>query len=144
MIGDLFNFRGINWWTLLGGLGLNFIIVTVVALVGAGMGVGENTLYGQIGLPLMLVAVFLGCGLAGFIVAKIADVGWKVPTKLLGNYDRIVDVYDPQLANDKNFGLTLSLLSQFMTHQGLYRENRLQQLLPSAGPPGGADDDVAI
>ena len=78
------------------------------------------------------------------IVAKLADVGWKAPTKLMGNYDRIVDVYDSRLANDKNFGLTLALLSQFMTHQRLYRENRLQQILPTSGPPAGADDDVAI
>lgn len=78
------------------------------------------------------------------IVAKIADIGWKVPTKLLGNYDRVVDVYDTRLAHDKNFGLTLCLLSQFMTHQNLYRENRLQQTLPTGGPPAGADDDVAL
>jgi hypothetical protein len=76
-------------------------------------------------------------------VAKIADVWWKAATKLAGNYDRIVDVYDPRLAADKNFGLTLCLLSQFMTRQALYRENRLQQILPTT-TPGGADDDVAL
>ena len=29
MFRELLNFRGINWWTLLGGLGLNFLVATL-------------------------------------------------------------------------------------------------------------------
>jgi hypothetical protein len=77
---DLFNFDGINWWTLLGGLGLNFVITAIIAIAGAYLGTNEATaaFYGQFGPPIMVLVVFVACVGAGFITAKIAD---DVPTK---------------------------------------------------------------
>ena len=80
MFGDLLNFRGINWWTLLGGMGFNFLVATLSALVGAYLGANEGTaeLYAQFGSALLILIIFLGCLLAGFITGKIAD---DVPLK---------------------------------------------------------------
>jgi hypothetical protein len=80
MFSDLFNFRGINWWTLVGGLGLNFVISTFTSLFGAYLATNESTsaMYGQFGILLMGVLLFIACGLAGFVIAKIAD---DVPIK---------------------------------------------------------------
>jgi FtsH-binding integral membrane protein len=77
---DLFNFNGINWWTLLGGLGLNFVITAIIAIAGAYLGTNEATaeFYGRYGPPIMVIVVFVACVGAGFITAKIAD---DVPTK---------------------------------------------------------------
>ena len=80
---------------------------------------------------------------AGRIVAKVTDDPKTVLTKLLGNHNRIVDVYDPQLASDENFGSLLCAVSRFLTHQRKYRRNRIQEVLPAAAPFGGADVDVA-
>jgi hypothetical protein len=80
MFSELFNLRGINWWTLLGGIGMNFIITIFLALSGAYLGLVEETAeaYAEFGLPAIVLALFLACGLAGFIVARIAD---DVPVK---------------------------------------------------------------
>lgn len=79
----------------------------------------------------------------GAIVAKVADDAWTVPAKPFGNYNRIVDLYDANLAKDENFGAMLCAFSRFLTHQHMYRHNRLQEALPAGMPFGGADVDVA-
>ena len=75
MFSEMFNFRGINWWTLLGGLGLNFVITVFASIGGAYLSSNEATLelYQQIGPPAMVLIIFLACGFSGFITAKIAD-----------------------------------------------------------------------
>jgi fucose 4-O-acetylase-like acetyltransferase len=80
MFRDLFNFRGINWWTLLGGLGFNVLIVIFVGLGGAYFGVTESTteFYQRFGAPVIILVIFLACGLSGFITGKLAD---DVPVK---------------------------------------------------------------
>jgi hypothetical protein len=80
MFSELFNFRGINWWTLLGGLGLNFVFTLFTAGGGAYLASQESTagFYQELGAPIMVLVIFLGCGLAGYIVGKIAD---DVPLK---------------------------------------------------------------
>jgi len=72
---SLLNFEGINWWTLLGGLGLNFVIMVFTSIAGAYLAVNESTadFYTKFGPPLMVMWIFVVCGLAGFIVGKIAD-----------------------------------------------------------------------
>ena len=80
MFKDLFNLKGINWWTLLGGLGLNFMISVTIAL--AGTYLAQHAVYGatyeRIGQPAVMLLMFLLCGVAGFGIAKIAD---NVPLK---------------------------------------------------------------
>jgi hypothetical protein len=80
MLRNLLTFDRVNWWVLLGGLGLNFIISIFSSLVGAYLAVAEDTasFYVQYGPPLMLLAVFLACGVAGWIVAKIS---YEVPIR---------------------------------------------------------------
>lgn len=80
MFRDLCNFRGINWWTLLGGLGFNFVITMLLSLAGSYFALNEGTaeLYATLGPLLMMLAIFLFCGLSGFITGKIAD---DVPLK---------------------------------------------------------------
>ena len=75
MLRHLFSFDGINWWTLLGGLGLNFVLTLFAALGGAYLSANPATaeFYGQFGDALMIVVIFVVCGLAGFVVGKIAD-----------------------------------------------------------------------
>jgi len=75
VLNSLFNFQGVNWWVLLGGMGMNFIITMVYALLGAYLGSNEATAdkYAQIGPPVMVLAIFLSCILAGFIAGKLAD-----------------------------------------------------------------------
>ncbi|MFH1086870.1 MAG: hypothetical protein V1772_14065, partial [Chloroflexota bacterium] len=75
MLNNLLNFQGVNWWTLLGGMGLNFVITIVFSIAGAYFGSNEATLnvYAQVGPPLLVLGVFLGCLLAGFITGKLAD-----------------------------------------------------------------------
>ena len=75
MFKQLLNFDGINWWTLLGGLGLNFVITVFTSIGGAYLAVNKSTagFYTQFGPPLMIIWIFLACGLAGYIVGKIAD-----------------------------------------------------------------------
>jgi hypothetical protein len=75
MLRHLFSFDGINWWTLLGGLGLNFVLTLFAALGGAYLSANPATaeFYGQFGDALMIVVIFVLCGLAGFVVGKIAD-----------------------------------------------------------------------
>jgi hypothetical protein len=75
----------------------------------------------------------------GKIVAKISDT--QVPLKLFGSYNRVIHIYDMDLANDEGFGSLLCCFSQFLTHQQAYRELRLQQSMPlSAGYNGGDMD----
>lgn len=64
------------------------------------------------------------------IVAKISDAPWMIWSKPFGNYNSIVDVYEPLLADNENFGTLLCAFSRFLTHQRKYRENRLQEVLP--------------
>ena len=80
MLRELFNFQGINWWTLLGGMGLNFVITLFGSLAGAYFATNEATTeaYQQHGALLMMLAMFIACGLAGFVIARIAD---DVPVK---------------------------------------------------------------
>ena len=75
MFRNLLNLEGINWWTLLGGLGLNFVIATGISITSAVLSEIETTkdFYQRYGLPLVVLAIFLACGFAGYIVAKIAD-----------------------------------------------------------------------
>lgn len=72
---SLMNFDGINWWTLLAGLGLNFVIMIFTSIGGAYFSVNESTagFYTNFGPPLMVVWIFLACGIAGWIVGKVAD-----------------------------------------------------------------------
>lgn len=75
MLRDLLNFRGVNWWTLLGGIGLNFVISTFLGLFGTYLAANDATaeLYARFGAPLMVLAIFgLAVG-AGWVVGKIAD-----------------------------------------------------------------------
>ncbi len=80
MLRHLFSFDRINWWTLLGGLGLNFVIATFSSLIGAYYASVEHTaeFYATYGPPLMVLGVFVTCGIAGWIIAKISD---DVPIK---------------------------------------------------------------
>jgi len=80
MFKELFNFRGVNWWTLFGGIGLNFVITLFISLAGAYFATegAMSEAYQQYGALLMTLAIFIGCGLAGFVIAKIAD---DVPIK---------------------------------------------------------------
>ncbi len=75
MFKNLLNFQGINWWTLLGGLGLNFVIVTGISIGGLYLSVNEATanFYQNYGPILVILLIFLACGLAGYVVARIAD-----------------------------------------------------------------------
>lgn len=63
---------------------------------------------------------------AGAVAARIRETTFV--TKLIGNYDREVDVYDPQLAEADSFGRLLCLLSEYITHSRLYERNRLNNL----------------
>ncbi|MFO7918755.1 MAG: hypothetical protein R6V13_11835 [Anaerolineae bacterium] len=80
MFSDLFNFEGINWWTLLGGIGLNFIITMISSIGGAYLAQNKGTaeFYRNFGSPLMILVIFAGCIVAGFVTGKIAD---NVPVK---------------------------------------------------------------
>ena len=75
MFKNLLNLEGINWWTLLGGLGLNFVIATIVSIGSIYLGANEATadFYQRYGPILLVLVIFLACGFAGYIVAKIAD-----------------------------------------------------------------------
>ena len=74
MLRNLLSFDGINWWTLLGGLGLNFIISMGLSLTGTFLAsAGEEGWYAQLGAPLMVLAMFLLGLAAGWLIAKIAD-----------------------------------------------------------------------
>ncbi len=72
---SLLNFEGINWWTLLGGLGLNFVITVFTSIGGFYLASNEGTqsFYANFGPPLMVVWIFLVCALAGYITGKVAD-----------------------------------------------------------------------
>jgi hypothetical protein len=80
MFKDLLNSEGINWWTLLGGLGLNFMITVLLGLASIYFqAVGpEGGFFTNFGAPLVVLAFFLACTLGGFIVGKIAG---DVPVK---------------------------------------------------------------
>jgi MFS family permease len=75
MLRHLFSFEGVNWWTLLGGLGLNFVLTLFASLGGAYLSTNPPTadFYARFGAPLMIIVVFLLCGVAGFITGKISD-----------------------------------------------------------------------
>lgn len=77
---DMFNLRGINWWMLLGGVGLNLFISLMSALVGTYLAVNDTTaaFYETYGQPLMMLAVFILCGGAGFLISRLSD---DVPLK---------------------------------------------------------------
>ena len=67
----------------------------------------------------------------GSYVAKIADT--STVTKMFGNYDSAVDIYDATLADDTAFGQLLCLFSQFLTHKRQYMSYRLDHML-TKGP----------
>jgi hypothetical protein len=75
MFKNLFNLEKINWWILLGGIALNLTIVLTVGLLNAYVANHEATAetYRQIGGPILLLVIFLACGLAGYLVGKMAD-----------------------------------------------------------------------
>ncbi len=75
MFKNLFNLEKINWWILLGGIALNLTIVLTVGLVNAYVANHEATAeaYRQFGGPILLLIIFLACGLAGYLVGKMAD-----------------------------------------------------------------------
>jgi|YNPNPStandDraft_1061719.scaffolds.fasta_scaffold75283_2 uncharacterized protein YacL len=74
MFKQLLNFEGINWWTLLGGLGLNFIITILVGLLSIYLQATspEGGFFAMFGAPIMVLIFFLACTLGGFIVGKVA------------------------------------------------------------------------
>jgi hypothetical protein len=80
MLNQLLNFQGINWWTLLGGIGLNFCITVFTMFVGAYLNANEATspFYNQFGPLLVVLFTFLVSVGAGWVTAKIAD---DVPIK---------------------------------------------------------------
>ena len=80
MFQDIFNMKAINWWTLLGGLGLNFMLSLMVALGGSYLAQHPQYAapYEAYGQPVIMLVIFVLCGLSGFAVAKIAD---NVPLK---------------------------------------------------------------
>ncbi|MGI6376757.1 MAG: hypothetical protein ACOX3S_12250 [Anaerolineae bacterium] len=80
MFQDMFNTKGINWWTLLGGLGLNFVLSLMVALGGSYLAQHAEfgAAYEAYGQPIIMLVIFVLCGLSGFTIAKIAD---NVPLK---------------------------------------------------------------
>jgi len=75
MFRDMLNFKGINWWTMVGGLGTFFISSMGLSLLGTYFATtsGENGWYPQFGAPLMVLLAFVIGGLAGWLIAKIAD-----------------------------------------------------------------------
>ncbi len=72
---DLFNFRGVNWWVLLGGLGSNFIVFVIFGLGGAYLAMNEGTaaFYQTYGPVLMVLVIFVACVLTGWVTGKISD-----------------------------------------------------------------------
>lgn len=76
------------------------------------------------------------------IAAKIADVPWLVPTKLFGNQDRIIDIYDPRIASDDCIGGLLCGFSKYLSNQRKYVENRCQEAEPEGIGFAGADADA--
>ena len=91
MLKGLLNFQRINWWVLLSAFGLNFFVSAMSALLGAYLAStpSSEVFYQQFGQPLMLLAIFVVCGLIGFIISRIAD---DVPVKhaLLGGFGAAV------------------------------------------------------
>ncbi|MHB0857956.1 MAG: hypothetical protein ACYC5M_10340 [Anaerolineae bacterium] len=75
MLKNLLNFQGVNWWVLVGGMGFNFIITLLTSLAGAYLATAESSagFYAAYGAPIMLLAVFLLTGLAGYVIGKISD-----------------------------------------------------------------------
>jgi len=75
MFKNLFNLRKANWWLLFGGIALNLMIVLAVGLMNAYVANHEATaeFYSQIGGAVLLLFLFLACGLAGFFIGKTAD-----------------------------------------------------------------------
>ena len=75
MFRDLFNFKGINWWTLLGGLGSFFMSSMALSILGSYLSgrLGEQGWYAQLGAPLMVLLAFLLGIIVGWVIAKIAD-----------------------------------------------------------------------
>jgi hypothetical protein len=76
----MFSFQRINWWTLVGGVGLNLFISVMTVLVSIFLSLDEKPkpFYMQFGPALIMLAVFLLCGLAGFVISRLAD---DVPLK---------------------------------------------------------------
>ena len=68
----------------------------------------------------------------GRIVAKIVET--SILSKLAGNYDSRIDIYDERLANDPAFGQVMSLFSQFLTHESMYRDHRLKNVQAPVPP----------
>lgn len=74
MLKYLFSFEGINWWTLLGSLGLNFFVSLLAAGLGMFLGTNPGTadFYTRFGAPLTIVVYFILAGVAGYVTGKIA------------------------------------------------------------------------
>ncbi len=80
MLKNMLSFDGINWWTLVGGVGLNFIISMMSSLLGAYLVINEGTreFYQRYGMALMMLGIFLVTILSGYILSKISH---DVPLK---------------------------------------------------------------
>lgn len=75
MLRYLFSLDRVNLWVLLGGAGLNLLIALSSSLVSAYFALAgdERGPLQPLLPPLMLLGVFLACGLAGWIIAKISE-----------------------------------------------------------------------
>ncbi|MFO7696935.1 MAG: hypothetical protein R6X16_07230 [Anaerolineae bacterium] len=75
LLKHVMSFENVNWWLLAGGLALNVIIAAVSTIAGAALSMAESTaaMYASYGAPLMLLAVFLACLLAGALISRMAD-----------------------------------------------------------------------
>ena len=80
MLKKMLNFDGINWWMLVGGVGLNFIISLVSSFLGAYWALSPATqdFYQRYGSALMILGIFLATGLAGYMISKMSH---DVPLK---------------------------------------------------------------
>ncbi len=79
----------------------------------------------------------------GEIVAKVEDKPRRVLSKLWGNYDLTVDIYDARLASNENFGALLCGFSRFFINQGMYRKHQRQEIqLKRSFSIGAGDQQV--
>jgi hypothetical protein len=128
----MLNFRGINWWTLLGGMGLNFLITMLSSFLGAYLGSNEGTreAYAQYGSALLILVIFGTCLGAGYITGKLAD---DVPVKhaFLSSLGAFVPLV---LGGVMSFN-PLMLMSAAVAVAGNFNGGILSQPKSRRGPP---------
>ena len=76
----------------------------------------------------------------GNIVAKMQETQWYA--KPLGNFNRRIDIFDKELAEDNSFARIMAMFGDFETHHKLYENNRLSQLQESG--PKAHETNTAI